>query len=159
MQAQVNNRLTLDLNPSNDLNGLDLIALSNGRYHLLRNNRSYNAEIVSIDKDSKTIKVNVNGTNYSVLLKDKLDLLLEQMGIANKGNNKLNDLKAPMPGLVLDIKVQAGDSVEKDTPLVVLEAMKMENVLKATAPARIKSIEIKQGYAVEKGQVLIKFDA
>jgi acetyl/propionyl-CoA carboxylase alpha subunit len=157
-QAKVNNQLTLLVNPANYLEGIDIIALKSGKYHLLKNNTSYNAEVVHIDSDSKTVKVRVNNTNYTVAIKDKLDLLLEQMGIADKANAKINDLKAPMPGLVLEIKVQVGDTIEKGDVIVVLEAMKMENVLKATATARIKSIEIRQGLAVEKGQVLVRFE-
>ncbi len=125
---------------------------------MLQNDQSHNIEVVSLDTDTKTVKININGTNYTVSLKDKLDLLLEQMGIGNAAAQKINDLKAPMPGLVLEIKVIPGDMVEKGDALIVLEAMKMENVLKAAAPARIKSIEVKQGIAVEKGQILIKFD-
>lgn len=158
MQAIVNNQLTLTLDPQRDLEGLDIISIDENRFHLLQNDQSHNIEVVSLDMDTKTVKININGTNYTVSLKDKLDLLLEQMGIGNAAAQKINDLKAPMPGLVLEIKVIPGDMVEKGDALIVLEAMKMENVLKATAPARIKSIEVKQGMAAEKGQILIKFD-
>ncbi|MCC7222769.1 MAG: acetyl-CoA carboxylase biotin carboxyl carrier protein subunit [Chitinophagales bacterium] len=158
MQAIVNNQLTLTLDPQRDLEGLDLVSIAENRFHLLQNDQSHNIEVVSLDTDTKTVKININGTNYTVSLKDKLDLLLEQMGIGNAAAQKINDLKAPMPGLVLEIKVIPGDMVEKGDALIVLEAMKMENVLKAAAPARIKSIEVKQGIAVEKGQILIKFD-
>jgi biotin carboxyl carrier protein len=68
-------------------------------------------------------------------------------------------LKAPMPGLVVRIQVQPGQEVEAGTPLVVLEAMKMENELKAPGPAVIKAIRVSQGDAVEKGQVLLELDA
>lgn len=159
MQANINHQLTLDINPTIDLAQLDLIVLKAGSYHLLQNDQSYNAEIVSIDVATKTVVVNVNGNNYTVSLKDNIDLLLEQMGIAGKVGTLVNDLKAPMPGLVLEIKVQVGDTVEKGDAIVVLEAMKMENVLKATATARVKRIEVRQGIAVEKGQVLVSFEA
>ena len=158
MQAIVNNQLTLTLDPQRDLEGLDLISIGENRFHLLQNDQSHNIEVVSLDTDTKTVKININGTNYTVSLKDKLDLLLEQMGMGNAAAQKINDLKAPMPGLVLEIKVIPGDMVEKGDALIVLEALKMENVLKAAAPARIKSIEVKQGMAVEKGQILIKFE-
>jgi biotin carboxyl carrier protein len=68
-------------------------------------------------------------------------------------------LKAPMPGLVVRIQVQPGQEVDAGTPLVVLEAMKMENELKAPGPAVIKAIRVAQGEAVEKGQVLLELDA
>jgi biotin carboxyl carrier protein len=68
-------------------------------------------------------------------------------------------LKAPMPGLVVRVQVEAGQQVEAGTPLVVLEAMKMENELKAPGPAFVKAVRVVPGEAVEKGQVLLEFDA
>jgi pyruvate carboxylase subunit B len=67
-------------------------------------------------------------------------------------------LKAPMPGLVVRVEVQPGDQVAAGAPLVVLEAMKMENELKAAAPGKVKSVRVAPGEAVEKGQVLVEFE-
>jgi biotin carboxyl carrier protein len=71
---------------------------------------------------------------------------------------KIRNVKAPMPGLVLRIEVQPGQEVEKDTPLLILEAMKMENVIKSPGSGRVKSIPVQQGIAVEKSAVLIEFE-
>ena len=68
-------------------------------------------------------------------------------------------LKAPMPGLVGRVQVQPGEQVAAGAPLVVLEAMKMENELKAGAPGVVKSVRVVSGEAVEKGQVLVEFEA
>jgi biotin carboxyl carrier protein len=68
-------------------------------------------------------------------------------------------LKAPMPGLVIRVQVQPGEQVAAGAPLVVLEAMKMENELKAGAPGVVKSVRVAPGEAVEKGQVLVEFEA
>ena len=67
-------------------------------------------------------------------------------------------LKAPMPGLVVRVQVQPGEKVVAGDPLVVLEAMKMENELKAGAPGVVKSVRVAPGEAVEKGQVLVEFE-
>jgi biotin carboxyl carrier protein len=67
-------------------------------------------------------------------------------------------LKAPMPGLVDRVQVEAGQQVEAGTPLVVLEAMKMENELKAAASGVVKAVRAVPGEAVEKGQVLVEFE-
>jgi biotin carboxyl carrier protein len=67
-------------------------------------------------------------------------------------------LKAPMPGLVVRVQVQPGERVAAGAPLVVLEAMKMENELKAGAPGVVKSVRVAPGEAVEKGQVLVEFE-
>ena len=63
-----------------------------------------------------------------------------------------------MPGLVLDIPVEVGQEVEKGEGVLILEAMKMENVIKSAGVGTIKAIHIKQGEAVEKGQLLIEME-
>jgi biotin carboxyl carrier protein len=66
-------------------------------------------------------------------------------------------LKAPMPGLVLRVQAEPGQTVDAGDGLVVLEAMKMENELKASAPGTVKRVLVQPGQAVEKGQVLLEF--
>ena len=65
-------------------------------------------------------------------------------------------LLAPMPGLVVRVNVQPGDEVQPGQPLVVIEAMKMENELRATAAGVVDSVRVQPGAAVEKGAVLIE---
>ncbi len=134
----------------------DLIKISETQYHLLLNNKSYRITIA--DKaDEKNLTINVNGNNYKVNIKDQYDLLLHDLGMDAALETKAEDVKAPMPGLVLDVLVNVGDEVVKDTPLLILEAMKMENMLKASAPGIVDKIHVKPKDAVEKGQVLISF--
>lgn len=156
-QATVNNQLQFEIDLNTALQNLDLLDLHNGSFHIIQNNQSYNIRIAKTDLETKTVTLSVNGNHYQVALKDKMDLLLEKLGIQKGHSTKLNDLKAPMPGLVLDIQVTPGQQITKGDPLLVLEAMKMENVLKATGDGVIKSIEVTKGQAVEKGSVLIKF--
>lgn len=156
-KATVNNQFHFDVDLNEILKDLDLIEIKEGTFHLISDNRSYNIWLVKTDMETKTMTININGTNYTVVLKDKMDLLLEKMGIQKEHHSKLSNLKAPMPGLVLDIKVEVGQEVKKGDPILVLEAMKMENVLKAAGDAIIKSIEVKTGQAVDKNEILIKF--
>ena len=72
-------------------------------------------------------------------------------------STKVNDVKAPMPGLILSMSVAEGDEVKKGDPLLILEAMKMENVIKSPSDGVIKSIKAAQGDSVEKNEVLIQF--
>ncbi|MFH2049676.1 MAG: biotin/lipoyl-containing protein [bacterium] len=67
-------------------------------------------------------------------------------------------LKVAMPGLVLDVKVKVGDKVKKGQPLLILEAMKMENIIKAHGEGTVKAIFIKSGGSVEKGDKLLEFE-
>jgi biotin carboxyl carrier protein len=94
---------------------------------------------------------------YEVKLKDKFDLLLEKMGFNNSAILEVKDIKAPMPGLIIDIKVEEGIVVKKGDPLIILEAMKMENIIKSPGEGVVKKIQVKKGDSVEKNQILIQF--
>jgi biotin carboxyl carrier protein len=84
--------------------------------------------------------------------------MLEVIGLDRAATNKLTDLRAPMPGLVRGVHVAPGERVEAGTPLLVLEAMKMENVLKAPANTVIAGVSVVSGQTVEKNAVLITFE-
>ena len=77
-----------------------------------------------------------------------------EIGSYNKGD----DLKAPMPGRVLEILVNEGDSVVEGDGLIVLEAMKMENVIKSNREGVLKSIQTTVGDSVEKNAILLSFE-
>jgi acetyl/propionyl-CoA carboxylase alpha subunit len=136
----------------------DTIALGENRFHVIRDHRSYEVEIVDADITAKTLTVKVNGRSYPLQIADKFDELLHSLGMDKVANAKVNELKAPMPGLVLDVIVSEGQQVKKGDPVVVLEAMKMENILKAPADVTVKKIPAQKGMAVEKNQVLIQFN-
>ena len=108
-------------------------------------------------EDPKLLDVFLNGIHYPVRIKDRTDLLLEEMGMDMGASDAAADLKAPMPGLVLDVLVATGDTVSKGAPLLVLEAMKMENMIKATADATVEAINVSTGDTVEKDQLMITF--
>ena len=135
----------------------DIAELSAGRFHILINNKSYRAEIVKADHATKSFSIKVNGEIYLVELKDRFDLLLEKMGMKNGAAGKVNNIKAPMPGLIIDLRVKEGDKVMPGDALLILEAMKMENMLKAQGNGLVKGIKVQPGNAVEKGALLIQF--
>jgi biotin carboxyl carrier protein len=135
----------------------DIAAITSGKTHWIYQNKSYNVELVDMNNETKELAVKVNGTKYTIQLKDRFDDLLKSLGMEGAGTVRLKDLKAPMPGLVLDIMVSEGTQVEKDTPLIILEAMKMENVIKCPAPGIVKKVHAMKGNAVEKNAVLIEF--
>ena len=136
----------------------DIIKESDTKYHLIKNNQSYNLEVLEQDAEKKEFLIKANGNEYNIKATDKYDELLSKMGISRGASAKVNEMKAPMPGLVLDIKVEPGQTIAKDEPLLILEAMKMENVIKSPADVVVKSIEVAQQDSVEKNQILIKFE-
>jgi biotin carboxyl carrier protein len=127
-------------------------------YHLIHENQSYTLEVVDFQKEEKICVVKVNNSEYTVALEDRFDSLLHQLGMDNMNSQQVNELKAPMPGLVLDILVEVGTTVTKGDGLLILEAMKMENIIKSPTDGVIKSVEVEKTNAVEKNQVLIKFE-
>ena len=80
------------------------------------------------------------------------------MGFEVGATKQINDIKAPMPGLILDISVTVGQEVKEDEPLLILEAMKMENVFTSPRDGIIKSISVSKGDAVDKNDLLIEFE-
>ena len=99
----------------------------------------------------------INGHTYVVEHKDKFDLLLEKMGMNAAAGARINNIKAPMPGLIIDLKVKPGDAVKQGDQLLILEAMKMENIIKSPGEGTVKNVKVKKGESVEKGQVLLEF--
>jgi biotin carboxyl carrier protein len=135
----------------------DMKEIKDNIFHILHENKSYTAELISISKEDKIAKVKINGSEYEVSLQDKYDRLLDTMGMNFSSQKNDVTLKAPMPGLVLDIMVMVGDQVNKGDNLLTLEAMKMENIIKSSGDLTIKSIEIEKGSKVDKNQVLLTF--
>lgn len=162
-KAIVNNR-SIEIANSVDghlVNGtavaLDIITLGSDYFHVLYKNRSYRAEVVKADKVAKTFTIKINGTSYTVEVKNKFDLLLEQLGMKDSLTAKVNYIKAPMPGLIIDLRVKEGDIVKQNDPLLILEAMKMENVIKSPGDGVVKAVKVQRGNSVEKNQILIEF--
>lgn len=135
----------------------DISRIDNQSFHIIKDNISYRADIVKANYKEKSIIMKVNGHKYEVQLKDKFDLLLEKLGMDTADSGKLNDVKAPMPGLIFEVNVSEGDEVKKGDPIMILEAMKMENVIKAGGDGVVKSVKVKKGDSVEKNQVLVQF--
>ncbi|HEY4649971.1 MAG TPA: biotin/lipoyl-containing protein [Pontibacter sp.] len=135
----------------------DISPLGNNTYHIIHNYKSYTAELVSADYQAKAFTFKINGITHTLSVKDQFDLLLDKLGMSNANAQKVNDVKAPMPGLILEIKVQPGQEVKKGDPIMILEAMKMENILKSPGDGVVKEIKVAVRQNVEKNQVLILF--
>ena len=155
MKGIVNNRFKFDLN---DNKNWDVLEVKKGQFHIVYNNKSFVADVLSHDKTSKTFEIQINSNTYMVQLKDRFDELLHDLGMDVGNSNKDNDVKAPMPGRVLEILVKTGSSISEGEGLVVLEAMKMENIIKSTREGVLKQIHINEGDSVEKNAVLLSFE-
>src|SRR5690348_6794194 len=133
----------------------DISKISDKELHVIRNQRSFNVRVTAINRKEKTVMMTVNGTKYRAVITDRMDDLLRSMGMDKAVTQKVSEVKAPMPGLVLRVMAEAGQPIKKGEPLIVLEAMKMENVLKSTADAVVKKVSVIKGDKVDKNQVLL----
>lgn len=131
------------------------VALPSGGFSILMDGKSFVAQVVKTDRDTKTLTLQIAQALYEVALEEPMDRLLASMGISETSSRKVNDIKAPMPGMVLKVLVSPGQAIRKGDPVLILEAMKMENVFKATVDAVVKEVKVTERTAVEKGEVLI----
>jgi biotin carboxyl carrier protein len=135
---------------------LNSVQIDDANFHIIRDHKNWNFQV--LHHKGKYFKLKVNGNIHEIRIDDEKDYLVEKMGFSLGQTQKLTNIKAPMPGLILDIVVQPGQEINEGDPLLVLEAMKMENVLTADGHGVVEEIFIKQGEAVEKGQILIKME-
>ena len=141
-----------------ELATFDIIDLGRNKFHLLKDGRSYLAQIENINKESKTILLKVGEQRFEIEIADSYDNLVKQMGLDFKVLHQINEIKAPMPGLVLSMNVTEGQEIKMGDPLFVLEAMKMENVIKSPGEGKVKTILAQKGKPVEKGEILIHLE-
>lgn len=130
---------------------------SNGRYLLRIENALYKIDNVSFEKQS--VEFTLNGKWCSVEVRDEQDLLMDEMGFKSAADIGEGQLKAPMPGKILEIMVQEGDEVELGDPVAILEAMKMENELKAPVAGVITSISAAKNDSLEKNALILEIEA
>lgn len=153
-KARVNDQFEFDLTQADTFgvrqNGQEVQAIDQSQ--LIRA-QEYDADFLN-----RTYRYRIHGSFYEVQLKDDLDLLIDELGLAANVSTLSNELKAPMPGLIVDVLVKQGDAVKQGDGLIVLEAMKMENKLIAAHDGVIGKTIVKPGDAVEKGSVLIEFE-
>lgn len=164
-QVEVNDKFKVAIEATKDglqyqdqLVQWDKVAVKQDHFSIIWNNKNFDAEIIHVDRAEKTFTIRVNNGLYELQVKDQFDLLLEKLGMHQMQGVQVLNIKAPMPGMVLSVDVKEGDEVQKGDPVLVLEAMKMENVLKADGDGKVKQVNVKKGDAVEKNAVMVEFE-
>ncbi len=121
-------------------------------YSVLSDGKSYEVDVD--ERPAGGYSVLVQGEHYHIDLMDEmkkklLTILGEGMGTGT------GEVTTAMPGKVVKVLVAEGDQVKKDQPLVILEAMKMENEFKAPCDGVVKSVKVKGGETVEANATLV----
>lgn len=143
---------------SDDALELDEQRLSESKFHIMHEDISYVVEILHADYIKRKYIVKLHGNTFEVDIDRPLDQLISEMGLSLGSGAVTDEIYAPMPGIILEVNVVAGDVVTEGATLCVLEAMKMENALVAPRNGTIKTVTINQGDTVEKGKLLIEFE-
>lgn len=136
----------------------DIIKISDTSFHLVEDMRSVKAELLEADNTGKKMTIEIEGEIFHIEIKDELDQMLDKMGFGIIAGKLIKEIKAPMPGLVLQISVVDGQEVRDGDKILILEAMKMENSILIHSDAVIKKIIVSPGQAVEKGQLLVELE-
>ena len=147
------------------------------KYKMKINGENYEAKILSYD--GTEAKVEVNGVEYLVEIEDQPSStpVFKKTNKSSSSQSRIQapvapiskpspqsppsagSVVAPIPGTVLDIKVNVGDSIEANQVVMIIEAMKMESEIHSSGSGTIKSIKVNKGDSVQEGQLLIEIGA
>ena len=136
----------------------DWKCVGNGVYDVRMGQRNVRVEEISGPDATGIVKLRVNGITQQLHVLDRQMLLLESMGMTDDVADLEMEVFAPMPGRVLSLEVAPSQEVQEGDALLVLEAMKMENVIRAPRSGAIALVKATAGQAVEKGAVLVMYE-
>jgi len=132
----------------------DLVRLGNNRYSLIIGGRSHEIGVEHLP-DGYAISRGARSASFRV---EDYELAKIKKAAGIDVSRKIKNLPAPMPGLIVNIQCAPGDEVKKGDPLLVMEAMKMENEIKSPLTGKIKAINVAPRQSVDKGQVMVEFE-
>ena len=156
-QTKVNDQYDFNFDKK-DILDADIEEITESKFNLIQNHRSHNVQVLKKDFPNKYYVLKVNSNVYKVHISDDLDILIDKLGLEAGKTSLENDIKAPMPGLILEISAKVGQEVKEGDAIMVLEAMKMENTLTSPKDGVIKSIGVEKGQSVAKNELLIEFE-
>lgn len=134
---------------------VQITALENHYYSIVIDHRSY---LVQAKPEKQDFLLNISHREAKVRVLDPRQKLEAEMFGAAEQDERSGDVKAPMPGMILRVDVKPGDEVQPGQPLLVMEAMKMENELRAHDSGKVAEILVKPQQAVEKNDLLIRLE-
>lgn len=133
-----------------------LSRVDNKSYLLIVDNKVFEITYNRIEKDKFGLLI--GSSYYELYVRTKLEEAASEILKKKSSTHKHDVVKAPMPGLILKINKQKGDSVKIGDPLFLLEAMKMENEIRSPITGTIKELMIKEGTSVEKDEIILTFE-
>lgn len=155
-RIEVDERLELQFDSRE--HGLEIYHQEKDEIYFRQEGKNYKAELINLDRYEKTMTVLMNGEYFSLDINDKVDLMIEEMGLELDAEQNIKEILAPMPGQVLEVLAKSGQEIQEGEGLLVLVAMKMENLIKSPISGIISEVSIQSEDVVDKGQVLIRFE-
>ena len=156
-KVNVNDTFHFDMDQES-VSQLDSVSVGLNQFHILDENAPFKASIIETDFNQKKYTVVVNGNSYSVAISNSLDILIKEMGFEIGASKQVNTIKAPMPGLILEVSVKEGQEVQENDPLLILEAMKMESTVTATISGKIRRVVLAPNTMVDQNDLVIEFE-
>lgn len=130
----------------------------NNSYSFNMNGKSYACEILS--RDQNRVVVKVNEVEYKFSLESIFSYLRQGLlNVDGKSGENANNIKAQMPGKIVEVFVSAGDLINEGEPVLSLEAMKMQNEINAPCTGVIRKIHVASGQSVMQGELLLEIDS
>ena len=136
----------------------DIRKLNDRLFHIISAGNSYTVFVRKIDGPNKMVEFSINGKTAEVKISSKVEKLLRSLGMEAALQQKAENIQAPMPGLIHSIQVSVGDILQKGDPVLVLEAMKMENIIKSPGEGKVAAIHVSEKDSVEKNELLLSFE-
>jgi acetyl/propionyl-CoA carboxylase alpha subunit len=132
--------------------------LAPGVFDVRMGNRNVRIECMDGPDEKGNVTIRVNGVVQALQVLGPQQLLLESMGMSANVETQEKHVESPMPGKILQVMVATGTEVDEGDPLLVLEAMKMENVIRAPRSGVIAVVQAQVGEAVEKAATLVTYE-
>ena len=145
----------IHINGSRETADIDLVKIDEGLFHLILENKSY---LISVSNTNIYFRATVGGEEYNVEIEDNINRLKSKYGETEEDVKSLGKVYSPMPGLIVNIYVSVGDEVQLNTPLLVLEAMKMENEIKSPVSGKITDISVTAGQNISTETLLMTIE-
>ena len=157
---------TIDISIQNQLSGIKIICnnesieidcqpLSPHSYSLILNGKSH---FLSIRSHPQGYEVTIDQHTNIVTIMDEQQLLLEKFGFSSSEKNQTGEIIAQIPGLISQIFVSVGNTVNTGDKLFILEAMKMENEIDSPLSGTVKNISVESNVVVEKGTLIMEIE-
>lgn len=134
----------------------EIVRLGQSKFKIYKQQKIFTIEVV--ERSSKTVRLKIDNQVIEASISNHMDKILESLGMNLSSTNRIKEIKAPMPGSILSIVVNEGEEVKEGDQLLILEAMKMENVIKSPGEGIVSRIYVEEKENVEKNQVLVSFE-